>query len=72
MVFKWQDHGLILDTNNSLLEGNQINYMQGPQAIQLKNKIRVYFSTRINDSIGLPISKVAPGIELALSQNFDE
>ena len=59
MVFKWQDHGLILDTKNSLLEGNQINYMQGPQAIQLKNKIRVYFSTRINDSTGLPISKVA-------------
>jgi hypothetical protein len=59
MTFNWQDRGLILDVNKVRLNGNKMDFTQGPQVISIKNKLRVFFSTRSYDAHALPISVVA-------------
>ncbi len=54
----WKNRGLIFDLESNELKGLGLSYAQSPQAIQLGDKIRVYFSTRSIDTNGKQISSV--------------
>lgn len=54
---RWTHHGPIFKINESSL-GISHQFAQGPQSLAMKELTRVYFSTRVIDSIGKYISHV--------------
>ncbi len=57
-MLKWKKRGLIFSTEGNL-PANKIGFAQGPQAIELEDCIRVYFSTRERDNSGKFLSHVS-------------
>lgn len=56
----WIKLGKIFDPNDHSLPGGCSTYAQSPQALVLKNKVRIFFSTRIQEkSSSMFLSKVA-------------
>ena len=56
---KWIKKGKIFDPTEHSLPNNCREFAQSPQALVLKDRVRVYFSTRERDSIGKYLSHVA-------------
>ncbi len=56
---KWQKLGKIFDVSRYKIFNDSIGFAKGPQAMVLKNFIRIYFSTVKKDSLGKLISHVA-------------
>jgi sucrose-6-phosphate hydrolase SacC (GH32 family) len=56
---KWTKFGKIFDPTAHKLADNCINYAQGPQALPLEDRVRVYFSTRERDSTDKFLSHVS-------------
>lgn len=57
-MLKWKKKGLIFSTEGNL-PANKVGFAQGPQAIELEDRIRVYFSTRERDNSGKYLSHVS-------------
>lgn len=55
---QWQKLGQIFDFETSPFVGRYVSHAQSPQALVLNDRVRVYFSTRINDSPGQFLSHV--------------
>lgn len=56
---KWSKLGKIFDPRQYALPNNCEEFAQSPQALVLDDRVRVYFSTRVRDSIGKYLSHVA-------------
>lgn len=56
---KWRKLGKIFDPTEHHLPSNCLEFAQSPQALVLKDRVRVYFSTRVRDDIGKYLSHVA-------------
>lgn len=56
---KWAKHGMIFSPSEFRQELNGMVYSQSPQALPIKNGVRVFFSTRILDSSGKYLSHIA-------------
>jgi hypothetical protein len=55
---KWQKRGLIFNPLQHQLAANFIGYAQSPQALELDDRVRIYFSTRERSADGKFISHV--------------
>lgn len=49
---QWQKFGQIFDFNSSPFAERYVSHAQSPQALVLKDRVRIYFSTRTNDAPG--------------------
>lgn len=56
---KWLKLGKIFDPTQHALPSHCLEFAQSPQTLVLKDRVRVYFSTRVRDSIGKYLSHVA-------------
>jgi hypothetical protein len=56
---KWSKLGKIFDPTQHALPNNCFAFAQAPQTLVLKDRVRIYFSTRERDSIGKYLSHVA-------------
>lgn len=56
---KWSKLGKIFDPTQHVLPNNCVEFAQSPQALVLDDRVRVYFSTRVRDSVGKYLSHVA-------------
>lgn len=56
---KWLKLGKVFDPTEHALPHNCREFAQSPQALVLKDRIRVYFSTRERDAVGKYLSHVA-------------
>jgi hypothetical protein len=56
---KWLKLGKIFDPTQHVLPNQCVEFAQSPQTLVLKDRVRVYFSTRVRDSIGKYLSHVA-------------
>jgi hypothetical protein len=56
---RWTKRGKIFDPTQYELADNCIDYAQGPQALPLEDRVRVYFSTRERDSTQKFLSRVS-------------
>lgn len=55
---QWQKLGQIFDFSESPFKDRYISHAQSPQALVMADRIRIYFSTRINDAPGQFLSHV--------------
>jgi len=55
---KWLKLGQIFDFDESPFAGKYVSHAQSPQALVLKDRVRIYFSTRISDAPGQFLSHV--------------
>lgn len=55
---KWQKLGQIFELKDSPLAGGGVTHAASPQALVLKDRVRVYFSIRIPDTKGTFLSRV--------------
>lgn len=55
---KWTKLGKIFDPSEHVLPDRCIGFAQGPQALVMSDRVRIYFSTRERDSIGKYLSHV--------------
>ena len=56
---KWSKLGKIFDPTEHKLPNDCLEFAQSPQALVLKDRVRVYFSTRRRDEVGKYLSHVA-------------
>ncbi|MBR0774097.1 hypothetical protein JQ625_04570 [Bradyrhizobium diazoefficiens] len=56
---KWKKLGKIFDPTQHKLPNNCLEFAQSPQTLVLKDRVRVYFSTRCRDQVGKYLSHVA-------------
>lgn len=56
---KWRKLGKIFDPTEHKLPNDCLEFAQSPQALVLKDRVRVYFSTRRRDEVGKYLSHVA-------------
>lgn len=56
---KWTKLGKIFDPTEHALPHNCREFAQSPQALVMSDRVRVYFSTRVRDSVGKYLSHVA-------------
>lgn len=56
---KWEKLGLIFNTDELNLPDQAVGFAQAPQALVLRDRIRVFFSTRETDPTGKYLSQVA-------------
>lgn len=56
---KWLKLGKIFDPTEHTLPSRCVEFAQSPQTLVLKDRVRVYFSTRERDSVGKYLSHVA-------------
>jgi len=56
---KWSKQGKIFDPTEHVLPNNCREFAQSPQTLVMSDRVRVYFSTRVRDSIGKYLSHVA-------------
>lgn len=56
---KWSKLGKIFDPTEHALPNNCIEFAQSPQTLVMNDRVRVYFSTRVRDSVGKYLSHVA-------------
>ncbi len=56
---KWKKLGLIFNPTEHTLSNNCLEYAQSPQALEFKNFVRIYFSTRERDVTGKFISHIS-------------
>jgi hypothetical protein len=56
---KWTKLGKIFDPSEHRLPNNCFGFAQSPQALVMRDRVRVYFSTREKDSVGKYLSHVA-------------
>lgn len=56
---RWTKLGKIFDPMEHKLPSNCVEFAQSPQALVLEDRVRVYFSTRVRDSIGKYLSHIA-------------
>jgi hypothetical protein len=52
----WKSRGIVFDLEMDPVQKLGLSFAQGPQALVMKDRTRVYFSTRKPDSNGKPIS----------------
>jgi predicted GH43/DUF377 family glycosyl hydrolase len=57
--FKWKKLGKIFDPTNYTFFCNSVGYAQSPQTLILKDRVRVYFSTRQFDKMNKYLSHIA-------------
>lgn len=55
---QWQKLGVIFDFEKSPFASNYVSHAQSPQALVLRDRVRIYFSTRISDAPGQFLSHV--------------
>ena len=65
---KWTKLGKIFDPSDYNLLGQHAIFSQSPQAIELEDRVRVYFSTRVKDETGKYLSHIA---FVDYSKNFE-
>jgi hypothetical protein len=56
---KWTKLGKIFDPNQHTLPNNCVEFAQSPQTLVLEDRVRIYFSTRVRDSVGKYLSHIA-------------
>ncbi|MGY4623574.1 hypothetical protein [Bradyrhizobium sp. USDA 4486] len=56
---RWRKLGKIFDPTEHTLPNDCLEFAQSPQALVLKDRVRVYFSTRRRDEVGKYLSHVA-------------
>lgn len=56
---RWTKLGKIFDPTQHTLPNNCTEFAQSPQTLVLADRVRIYFSTRVRDSIGKYLSHVA-------------
>lgn len=56
---KWIKLGKIFDPTQHALPNKCVEFAQSPQTLVLEDRVRIYFSTRVRDSIGKYLSHVA-------------
>lgn len=56
---KWTKLGKVFDPTEHKLPSNCVEFAQSPQTLVLEDRVRVYFSTRVRDSIGKYLSHIA-------------
>ncbi|MGE8449155.1 MAG: hypothetical protein ACN6OP_00755 [Pseudomonadales bacterium] len=56
---KWKKLGKIFDPTEHQLPNSCVDFAQSPQTLILKDRVRIYFSTRERDSMGKYLSHVA-------------
>lgn len=56
---KWSKLGKIFDPTEHALPNNCVEFAQAPQTLVMNDRVRVYFSTRVRDSVGKYLSHVA-------------
>lgn len=56
---KWSKLGKIFNPTEHTLPNNCIEFAQSPQTLVMDDRVRVYFSTRVRDSVGKYLSHVA-------------
>ncbi len=56
---KWVKLGKIFDPTQHVLPNRCVEFAQSPQTLVLEDRVRVYFSTRVRDSVGKYLSYVA-------------
>lgn len=59
MIMRWKKLGKIFDPTQHSLPNRCQEFAQSPQALVLRDRIRVHFSTRERDSVGKYLSHVA-------------
>lgn len=59
VIMEWDNLGKIFDPTEHKLPQNCLEFAQSPQTLVLKDRVRIYFSTRERDSIGKYLSHVA-------------
>lgn len=58
MSLRWRKRGVFFNPSNHALDFEVRSFAQAPQALVCHDFVRIYFSTRQNDSAGRPISRV--------------
>ena len=56
---KWKKLGKIFDPTEHRLPNSCQEFAQSPQTLVLNDRVRIYFSTRVRDSVGKMLSHVA-------------
>lgn len=56
---KWKKQGRVFDPTEHALPNNCRDFAQAPQALVMRDQVRVFFSTRERDSVGKYLSHVA-------------
>lgn len=56
---KWSKLGKIFDPTEHRLPNNCFEFAQSPQTLVMDDRVRVYFSTRVRDSVGKYLSYIA-------------
>jgi len=56
---KWTKLGKVFDPTEHKLPSNCVEFAQSPQTLVLEDRVRVYFSTRVRDTIGKYLSHIA-------------
>ena len=56
---KWSKLGKIFNPTEHTLPNNCIEFAQSPQTLVMDDRVRVYFSTRVRDSVGKYLSHIA-------------
>lgn len=65
---RWKKLGKIFDVEEHPLLPSQCGYAQSPQALVFDNFIRIYFSTRARDNLGIFVSRV---VFIDFDENFE-
>lgn len=56
---RWSKLGKIFDPTEHVLPNHCVEFAQSPQTLVMDDRVRVYFSTRVKDSVGKYLSHVA-------------
>ena len=56
---RWRKLGKIFDPTQHRLPNGCVEFAQSPQTLLLNDRVRIYFSTRVRDTVGKYLSHVA-------------